>query len=148
MKPFIYLNANPCHRENMTDHQDEGLTVLRDIRTKIDKRGEVIKQELEEDPSPTISDKTASKLDEFMNELEEDLRDASHRFKGFCSDTSEDACGYYTSLVDELGDLRSEVKMRRRDITGGVGETAAIKAIDTFHDRVDVMVQEQKRFPL
>jgi hypothetical protein len=131
----------------MSDHSDEGLEELRRIRHKIDETGGEIKREIEVDPSPTISDDTASKFDEFMDELEEDLRAAARRFKGFCGDASDEACRFYESLAEDITDLRNEVKSKRHEITGGVGEKAAVTAIDNFHDRVDQMVQEQKRFP-
>lgn len=144
----MYMYWGSLSREYMTDHQDKALQELLRIRKKIERKGEEIKQELQEDPSPTISDKTAGRFDRFIDELQEDLRNTIGLFRGFCEDTSDEACRFYETVVDELQDLRSDVKEKREEITGGVGEKTAIRAIDRFHKRVDEIVLEQKRFPL
>jgi hypothetical protein len=96
---------------------------------------------VEDEAGPDVS-----RFDSFLGELDEDLDVAAERFRELCKDASEGACSFYETLIERIGRTREDIKLKRMWLTGRVGERALVVVVDEFHERVDEIVADTKRW--
>jgi hypothetical protein len=130
----------------MSERIEEVVGDLSGILDKITERRTEMMRGITEGSVEGEAGPDVSRFDSFLGELDGDLEAAADRFRELCEDASEGACSFYETLIERIGRTREDIRLKRMWLTGRVGERALVVVVDEFHERVDEMVGETKRW--